>query len=194
MIGSAMPGSASAPPRAWTVRRRARVSVLSAIGGLLLGTPLAGQGEQGSGIAPVLEALRGSWEGSGVLMNRPAEFTMRWDVFDDGFARLAFTNSFVNEGGGSTPLMSAQATYLVEEGGAIGVWLDDRPQRLTLEAVLTDSSFVVTWTADAERGRTEYVVRSADTAAVRDFVHGDGQERLFGEATYRRREPGPERP
>ena len=88
--------------------------------------------------------------------------------------------------GTSTPVLSAEATYFRKDGTIVGVWVDDRPQRLTLEGVVTDSSLVVEWSADLEDGRTEYVVRSADLVFVRDFVSSAGVERRFAEATYRR--------
>ena len=138
------------------------------------------------GLPPVFQRLEGSWIGTGVLLGRPAEFTMRWEVRDGGFVRLVFTNAWVDESGARTPVLSSEATYLSESTSAIGVWLDDRPQRLTLRAELTDSTVVTHWTADAEEGRTEYVVRSADAVSVRDFVYSDGAERLFAEGTYRR--------
>ncbi len=135
----------------------------------------------------VFSALQGDWEGSGTLLGRPASFTMRWDVIGDGFARLTFKNAWVGDDGGLSPVLSAHAIYFVRDSTAIGVWLDDRPQRLTIEAALTDSSVVASWTAASERGRTEYVVRSAGSVVVKDFVYSNGTEQLFGEASYRRR-------
>ena len=135
---------------------------------------------------PVFERLAGSWEGSGELMGRTARFTMAWEVAPGGFVRLRFTNAFMGEGGQLQPVLRAEATYRVTGDAALGVWVDDRPQRITLEAELTDSSITTEWSAATERGRTEYVVRSASEVVVRDFVYVDGVARPFGEAVYRR--------
>lgn len=135
----------------------------------------------------VFSALQGDWEGSGTLLQRPASFSMRWDVLGDGFVRLTFTNAWVGDGGRPSPVLTANAVYYVRDSSAIGVWIDDRLQRLTIEAVLTDSSVVARWTAASERGRTEYLLRSADSVVVKDFVYSNGEERLFGEAVYHRR-------
>jgi hypothetical protein len=79
------------------------------------------------------------------------------------------------------------------------VWLDGRPQQLRIQVTVTDSSLVSAWTADAEEGRTESVVRSRDAVTVRDLVYVDGEARLFAEADYRRSDasaagPGGARP
>ena len=137
--------------------------------------------------AAVFAALEGDWEGTGKLLGRLAAFTMRWEATGDGFVRLSFTNAWVGEDGALTPVLAAEATYRVSGALAVGVWVDSRPQRLTIEAVLTDSSVVSEWTAPAEEGRTEYLVRSPEGIHVRDFVYTDDGERLFAEATYRRR-------
>ena len=120
-------------------------------------------------------------------MQRPANFRMRWEVLGEGFVRLTFSNAWVGDGGRLSPVLTANAVYFVRDSSAIGVWIDDRPQRLTIEAVLTDSSVVANWTAPSERGRTEYLLHSADSVAVKDFVYTNGTEQLFGEASYRRR-------
>lgn len=160
------------------------------VAGLLLITAFASATAQQLGQAAeetVFAALEGDWEGSGTLMQRPASFSMRWESTGDGFMRLTYTNAFVGDDGTVTPVLTANAVYFVRGSSAIGVWLDTRPQRLTIEALLTDSSVVSSWTAASETGRTEYVVHSADSVTVRDFVDVNGTERLFGEATYRRR-------
>ena len=111
---------------------------------------------------------------------------MRWEIGTEGFVRLVFSNAWVGADGSRTPVLSSEATYFPSGSSALGVWLDDRPQRLTLHATLTDSTVITLWTADAEEGRTEYVVRSAEEVVVRDIVYVDGSERRFAEATYRR--------
>jgi hypothetical protein len=111
---------------------------------------------------------------------------MLWEIGPDRFVRLGFTNAWVGEDGTRTPVLSSEATYLPDGSSALGVWLDDRPQRLTLHATLTDSTVTTNWTADAEEGKTEYIVRSPEEVVVRDVVYVDGSERLFAEAVYRR--------
>jgi hypothetical protein len=111
---------------------------------------------------------------------------MDWALDPRGFARLSFTNAFVDPGGATTPVLAAEATYLLRGASATGVWIDNRPQRIMLVAVLTDSTVVARWTAPTEEGRTEYIVHSPTSALVRDFVVADGVERLFAEATYAR--------
>ena len=111
---------------------------------------------------------------------------MEWTSLGGGFVRLSYTNAWVGEDGDTIPVLSAEATYRAQGSTALGVWLDSRPQQLTLNAVLTDSSVVTRWTAAAETGRTEYVLLSPNEAVVRDFVIVDGADQPFGEATYRR--------
>lgn len=137
-------------------------------------------------LPPVFSLLEGSWEGSGVLLGRQAAFEMRWEAGTAGFVMLSFSNAWLEDGGATTPVLSARATYLVDGVSASGVWIDDRPQRLRLEAVVTDSSVVTNWVADTERGRTEYIVRGRESVVVRDVVIVEGADRLFAEATYRR--------
>jgi len=139
-----------------------------------------------TGLLPIFTTLEGSWEGSGVLLGRRAAFEMRWEAAGSGFVRLLFSNAWVEEDGRLTPVLSARATYLVDGASASGVWIDDRPQRLQLEAIVTDSSVVTKWTAASEHGRTEYLVRSPESVVVRDFVVVEGTDRLFAEATYYR--------
>ena len=136
--------------------------------------------------ADVFARLEGRWVGTGALLGRPAEFSMRWTTDEAGFVRLAFRNGWVGEDGGVTPVLAAEALYRPGDSTAVGVWLDDRPQRLRLTATLTDSTVITHWVADAEEGRTEYRVRSADEVVVRDFVQAGDVERLFAEASYRR--------
>lgn len=150
------------------------------------GPPLSGQTGASIGVPAVFAKLEGSWTGSGVLLGRPATFSMRWEIAEGGFVRLSFSNVWVGDDGTRTPVLSSEATYLAVGDSALGVWLDGRPQRLTLHAALTDSTVITTWTAATERGRTEYRVRSADEVVVRDVVFVDGAERRFAEATYRR--------
>ncbi len=154
---------------------------------------LAAQENRSSAVPSVFSALEGAWDGSGVLLGRPAAFQMRWETMGAGFFHLTFSNSWVNDDGNPTPVLSSHAVYYWRDSSAVGVWLDDRPQRVNLEATVTDSSVVTHWTAQAEAGRTEYLVRSSDTVVVRDFVYVNGSERPFAEATYRRRTPGPVR-
>jgi len=163
-----------------------RVAVLLAIGCAPPGPALAAQEDPASSVPMVFAKLEGRWIGSGVLLGRPAEFTMDWQIGTEGFVRLVFSNAWVGEEGNRTPVLSSEATYLPGESSALGVWLDDRPQRLTLEAALTDSTIMTSWTAEAEEGRTEYVVRSPEEVVVRDIVYVDGSERPFAEAIYRR--------
>lgn len=139
-----------------------------------------------AGLHPIFSTLEGSWEGSGVLLGRRAAFEMRWEAGASGFVRLSFSNAWVEEGGSLTPVLSAQATYLVRGVSASGVWIDDRPQRLRLETTVTDTTVVTDWTADSEQGRTEYIVVSPESVVVRDFVVVEGADRLFAEATYHR--------
>lgn len=145
--------------------------------------PIPVQGQDGGG--GVFDRLEGRWVGRGTLMGRPAVFEMRWEAVG-GFVRLSFSNGFVGDGGETHPLLSAEATYRAQSDGAVGVWVDTRPQRIRLTATLSDSSVVTDWVADAEAGRTEYIVVGADDVVVRDFVRVDGELRAFGEARYRR--------
>jgi hypothetical protein len=154
-----------------------------------LGPAAAAQEDFAADLPTVFEKLDGQWTGSGVLLGRPAEFVMRWEIGTGGFVRLIFSNAWVSDDGSRTPVLSSEATYLPSGSSALGVWLDDRPQRLTLHAALTDSTVVTSWKADAEEGRTEYLVRSPEEVVVVDIVYVDGSERRFAEATYRRVPP-----
>jgi hypothetical protein len=138
------------------------------------------------GTPVVVRGLLGGWEGSGELMGRPGAFRMRWEVDDGGFLHLGFDNGWSADDGAVTPVLSARALYRITGVGGTGVWLDSRPQQIRIDVSVTDSSLVSEWTADAEQGRTEYVVHSPDSVTVRDWVYVDGEPRLFGEATYRR--------
>jgi hypothetical protein len=140
-------------------------------------------------VASAFERLEGEWVGSGTLLGRAAAFEMRWERDASGFVRLSFSNAWVTEDGGVTPVLSARATYLVDGAAAVGVWIDDRPQQIRLDAVVSDSSVITHWVAPSEEGRTEYVVHSPDSVTVRDFVRADDGERLFAEASYRRATP-----
>jgi hypothetical protein len=155
----------------------------------LLASPAAPQSRTAAPTPQVFAKLAGRWIGTGVLMGRPAEFSMSWETGEDGFVRLRFSNAWIGQDGSRTPVLSSEATYLPAGATALGVWLDDRPQRIRLEAALTDSSVVTMWTADTEAGRTDYIVRAPDSIIVRDFVLVDGSARPFAEATYRRAVP-----
>jgi hypothetical protein len=159
----------------------------------ILNPALAAQEDLPPGVPAVFSTLQGTWDGSGTLLGRPAHFQMHWEVVGKGFVRLGFSNSWVTEGADDTPVLSSQATYYVEGPSGLGVWIDNRPQRLTLDVAVTDSSVITKWTAEAEVGRTEYVVQSDGEVLVRDFVSTDDVERLFAEAVYRRRTPNMDR-
>jgi len=166
-----------------------RLAGLLALHFVALGPAVAAQEDHAPQIATVFAKLEGQWIGSGELLGRPAEFLMRWEIGTEGFVRLVFSNAWVSEDGDRMPVLSSEATYFPGESSALGVWLDNRPQRLTLHAALTDSTLIAEWTADAEEGRTEYVVRSPEEVIVRDIVYVDGSERRFADATYRRASP-----
>lgn len=138
-----------------------------------------------SSVPAVVSELSGSWEGSGVLFDRPAEFEMRWEVTQSGFVRLSFGNAFAASSQDRRPVLSAEATYHFRGNTGVGVWVDNRPQLLTLDATATDTSLVTHWVAPSEQGRTEYIV-DRDTVLVRDFVGGRGSERKFADAVYTR--------
>ena len=163
-----------------------RVAALLALFFVVPGLAAAGQEGDFGEVPVVFQKLEGHWIGSGVLLGRPASFMMHWEIGIDRFVRLGFSNAWLDEDGIRTPVLSSEATYLPSGSTALGVWLDDRPQRLTLQATLTDSTVTTSWKADAEEGRTEYLVRSPEEVVVRDVVYVDGSERLFAEALYRR--------
>lgn len=165
---------------------RARVAGLMALLFAALTQVVGAQENASTDLPAVFAQLEGRWVGSGELLGRPAEFLMIWESGTEGFVRLTFSNSWVNEDGTRTPVLSSEATYLPGGSSAIGVWLDDRPQRLTLEATLTDSTLTTNWKAEAEEGRTDYVVRSSGEVLVRDVVYVEGVERRFAVATYQR--------
>ena len=151
--------------------------------------PAVAQEPPESPVPAVVSELSGSWEGSGVLFDRPAEFEMRWEVTQSGFVRLSFRNAFVTANGDRSPVLSAEATYVVRGATGVGVWVDDRPQQVTLSATATDTSLVTHWVAPSEQGRTEYIV-DRDTVLVRDFVGAPGSERKFADAVYVRKRSG----
>lgn len=140
--------------------------------------------------AQVFEKLEGDWEGTGTLLGRAAAFRMSWERAGDGFVRLAFENAFVDDQGARTPVLTAEAVYLVRDSTAVGVWIDSRPQRIRLDAEVTATHVLTTWTAESERGRTEYVVEADGGVVVRDYVEATEGLRLFGEARYRRSPAG----
>ena len=145
--------------------------------------------EVGARVPSVLASLAGDWLGEGELLGRPAVFRMSWSTDTDDFAHLSFSNAWIDAGGSTTPVLRAEAVYLLRGATAVGVWVDDRPQRISLSAVLDHTSWITTWTAETESGRTEYVVRSDDTVVVRDFVTVEGTDRPCAEATYTRWPP-----
>ncbi len=150
--------------------------------------PVAASAQEAGGAAmpEVVGALVGDWTGEGELLGRPGAFEMSWGVLERGFATLHFRNAFVGDDGERQPVLEARAHYRFVDGTGTGAWIDDRPQQILIRAVVTDSSLVSEWSAESERGRTEYVVRSPDQVVVRDWVGTPEGERLFGEATYRR--------
>ncbi len=160
---------------------------------LCVATPIAvtAQTDAEDALPAIFSGLSGDWDGSGVLLGRPARFRMQWAPVDGGFVRLSFGNAWVGEDGSETPVLSAEAVYYSRGTSVVGVWVDDRPQRLTLEAEVTESMVVTRWTALEEEGRTEYELISGDSVVVRDFVYVDGAERLFGEGRYGRSTPEP---
>ena len=158
---------------------------------LIAGPQLSAQTQPTADLPSIFSSLEGAWEGIGVLFGRPATFELVWEIGATGFVHLSFSIASVEEGGSSIPALSARATYWVEEASVSGVWIDDRPQRLMLDAAVTDSSVVTNWSAEAEDGRTEYLLRSPTSLVVRDFVRVDGANQLFAEATYQRRSVDP---
>ena len=172
----------------WAMPRVAGLLVLCIVA---MCPPVTAQEDTVSSVPAVFAKLEVQWTGSGVLLGRPAAFAMRWEIGSEGFVRLTFSNAWVGEGGERTPVLSAEATYFPRGSSAPGVWLDDRPQRLELQAALTDSTVITNWTAATEEGRTEYVLRSSDEIVVRDIVYVDGSERLFAEASYTREASSP---
>jgi hypothetical protein len=123
-----------------------------------------------------------------VVAQEPSESPVP-EVVGSGFVRLSFHNAWVDSTGVKSPVLAAEATYLFRGASAVGVWVDDRPQQLTLEVTATDTALIVHWVAPAERGRTEYVV-DAEGVRVRDFVGAPDSEQLFAEAVYARRRTG----
>jgi hypothetical protein len=136
-------------------------------------------------VPAVFSALQGAWSGSGTLMGRTASFAMTWEAQTGGFVELHFRNAFVDASGAVTPVLEARALYRPSGTTAIGVWIDTRPQRIQLESEITQSAVITNWTAATERGRTEYRIEEGGVT-VRDYVEGDGEMRLFGEARYTR--------
>lgn len=154
--------------------------------------PVAASAQEADGatVPEVVGALVGEWTGEGQLMGRAAAFEMSWAVLERGFVALHFRNTFVGSDGEHLPVLEARAHYRFAGAEGTGAWVDDRPQRILIRAEVTDSSLVSEWSAESERGRTEYVVRSAEEVVVRDWVGTPDGDRLFGEATYRRVRPG----
>ena len=163
--------------------RAARLVLLLAALAFTQPTAVASQDDA---LPEVFRTLAGEWEGSGTLLGNSAAFRMTWTPLRDDFVRLSFQNMWIDENGDTVPVLSAEATYRVAVDSALGVWIDDRPQQLTLSASIGDTSVVTDWVAPAETGRTEYVVTSPDAVVVRDYVIADGVPRLFAEGTYTR--------
>ena len=163
------------------------IRAVCVVAGVLLATPggLRCQASDAGDLPPVFAALAGTWSGTGTLMGRAASFEMTWTPRENGFVELRFSNGFVDPSGTVTAVLEARAIYRVSGASAVGVWIDTRPQRIQLEAEITEDAVITTWTAPAERGRTEYRLEGAG-AIVRDFVEVDGALRPFGEATYTR--------
>lgn len=158
--------------------------VLASLQAVLTIGPVEAQEAPVSPVPAVMSHLSGSWAGAGTLFGRPAEFSMAWETTPGGFVRLSFRNAFAAEGS-TTPILAAEATYRFNGSTGVGVWVDDRPQQITLTVAATDTSLVANWVAPTEQGRTEYVV-GRDTVRVRDFVGPLESERMFGEAVYTR--------
>lgn len=151
-----------------------------------LALPIAGAA-QDAPTPQVLSQLLGNWVGEGDLLDQPARFSMEWTQDSAGFYHLSYRPAFADPSGGETPALTARAIYRIQGEGMIGVWLDDRPQRIQLTAQITDDAVVTEWEAQFEQGRTVYRVVSADEILVTDWVRSSGELRKFGEARYRRR-------
>ena len=125
--------------KAWTlpgigVAPRARVIVGLGAASLCLllcvsASPIAARQESVPELPSVFSVLEGSWVGTGLLMGRSAAFKLTWEAHVGGFVLLTFSNGWVQDGGGLTPVLTAHATYLVDGSSAVGVWVDDRPGR-----------------------------------------------------------------
>ncbi len=157
---------------------------------------VSGQGARTSGAftqesdeAGVFGRLRGSWEGSGTLFGSPARFSMRWDT-TDGLARLHFSNALEEEGGGTTPVLTAFATYRTAEP-AEGIWLDSRGETLMLTWTQDGDALVVSWRSLEESGRTTYRTLTEDAVEVLDEVSTPDGFSVFGRARYTRVAPAP---
>jgi len=135
---------------------------------------------------PIFTALHGTWSGTGELFNRPASFTMTWDVSEDGVAVLTFANAMTNDDGSATPVLTARAIYQADPDSIRGVWLDSRSERLELSATATSSALTTIWKSSSERGRTEYVMQPDGTVEVLDHVETADGWRHFGTARYER--------
>ena len=141
-----------------------------------------------SAVPDVLHRLAGAWVGEGTLLGGAGAFTMTWSAESAGAFRLDFTNGFVDDAGAVTPVLEAVAIYEARaDGRLVARWTDSRPQEVDIVAEASDSVLVSEWTAPSETGRTEYRLLADGRARVRDWVRVEGELRLFGEATYRRR-------
>ena len=135
----------------------------------------------------VFSQLSGDWQGQGSLMGRDAEFRMQWQV-ESGFAVLRFSNAFAGPDG-TTPVLTAVATYRTTPSRPEAVWLDSRGVRIEIRWEATDSTLTAHWQAPDERGRTVYRVTSDQTAEVHDEVETPNGWRRFATARYRRTQP-----
>ncbi len=81
-----------------------------------------------SGLSPVFYALEGAWEGTGSLLDRPAEFHMEWRLGPGPFAHLSFAEALVDDQGDSTPVLQSGAVYLSQSEARSPTWSLTRPR------------------------------------------------------------------
>lgn len=131
------------------------------------------------GQSALLDNFLGTWQGSGTLFNRPAEFSMTWErSLKDKFLKLTFRN----------PYIDAQAFYMSEDARNYkGTWADSRGVILPLTAVVSDTALITNWgTPEMEQGRAHYHLVEPGVIKVTDFVLRDGEWTRFGQASYMR--------
>ena len=114
---------------------------------------------------------------------------MSWDAAE-GLARLRFSNALEDDGGGTTPVLTAFATYRTM-GPAEGIWLDSRGETLELTWTHDRDALVVSWRSSQESGRTTYRLLTDDAVEVLDEVSAPDGFRVFGRARYTRVRPAP---